>query len=465
MSLLFDLPEDVSFQIVSVWIELREYGFADAALTSSHRSVWLKLLSRLPKLNVVFKWTRMPVRFKNWCFNRHILLANICISDFWFNKNGAFKGSTCWEEVEHLSIHCTKRKFLTKINDTVSSSCRKLTSISDTIVDAIIYFSPAVLSRLTNITLSQSGKFNREALTRIAQNCNLLTNLLLTFEYRENYTEECIAIVTANPHLRRVQLPSELEIARAMVQFCRDLENIDLSNRFADLPLFRLLWNLPNLKRLRCSSGVYKCENGRKSIVFGYITASDPGFDDIVQSMVGFTSIEYNGSSLTSAHVVTILNQSVSTLTELGLSSSDYGSSEVRNALRQCTKLTSLHWKHYYGSIFEISRFIPQLEKLDYYGPLVPLVKLVSILHSFPKLEHIAFSQVIERRDEIMEFKEFMYWFGVDHPKFKCEVFFENGRLRFKDGIFGGLCVSPYLTDEEKMVSFEDDWFIMGSRF
>lgn len=463
MSLLFNLPEDVSYLIVAEWLRLVNYGYLDIALHLSDKTSWYRLLNRLPKVRIGKGTTaRMPVRLSRWCYSRNVILEDITISDFWFNKNGSLKGPLKWGEVNQLNIVCTKRKQMKKINETVSKYCNKLNGLSVLSANAIMLLSPTIESRLTSLNINQINSLKAiEVLTRISMYCQLLRNLSIDFNNSNNtYTDLCSVIVITNPNLEFIQLPAELDIAVSLTHFCKSIETVILLKAEWQFPRFEALCSLSTVKVVETRNLQYRLESKKKTLRLVEIEPTLPQLDIFLFSLHGYSGLQFVSCLLTEVQMSTVIQQSLNTLEELSLPAFNTLSTTTRNVILQCSRLTSLKWNETNGDILELFRPSFTLTKLQYVGIGVNLVKIMSIIHCFPHLESCCFGRVTERRDDILAFKEFMYRFGSSFPKFRCELIMTGKMLKYKNGRFGGVNVEEYLSELEVELMFDDPWYL-----
>ena len=190
MSLLMNVPSDVSLDILSLWLKYAEYVRLDSAFCHhKYRSVYLNLLSK-----TMFYDDNKSERFSYWLISKNIQPHSLLLKDHMtIKKNGQPRFlESVWLDVKSLKVDFINKKFYAVI---ASQSWSNLTSLSFSRFDRLYHqrrdpgmlheLRCDLLHRLTSLSIKHA---RMEELSLIKDNCRGLDlNHTMTVSRKKRY--------------------------------------------------------------------------------------------------------------------------------------------------------------------------------------------------------------------------------------------------------------------------------------
>lgn len=465
MSLVLDLPEDLTRVLLTEWLEYIEYGFLDTAISNySQRLYFSRLLKEIPVIRIP-----SPVIGRSkyqWMWNKGLNLKNIFLNAFSFHDGGGLTFDLNFSIVDDIFIHC---KAIPSGMPSVVNSCSNLRTLKTNKAKILLDINLNLIASLDRLLIQDLLLFEdgNEFAILISQTCNKLVQLSLSFGYGRFYVDEYNTILMSNPQLVSLFLYGNDDVLKAVLDHCPRLEELRLEGDFSSGLIGNAITQLTSLNSMRIGYVKYNVVKGCRSVEVDSHSSFPFQWFSLFQGLSGihqFATQSSNKSYLSFENMQQLCSVCATTLKSVSIVSHDCYSTEcIATILQQCKQLQQLVIKHSdttddVANAFTCVDTPIQLTELRLSGTL-EIPSVITIIQHCPLLVDFVFRGVVESVAHIPAYKALLYDLHATRIALKGTLCFNslimnnfiNRRVKliFEFGRFGGVLVDKYLSAQE----------------
>lgn len=402
MTLLLELPEELSLEISTQWLGIREWTKLDAAISSVAQRILLrKLFQNIPPVRSsdyyadILMPSSSPCSFYCWALTKGLRLLDLILTDDCCSECGSLfvqSGLCC---VDSLFVYTLSH---IEVIESIIRSCVNASTF--------VCRSPVVLTLLSRSQLEQIKildvlEFDADQVSIIGSmhvvnaHCRSLTSLSLSCEDYYQYPSYLGELVSNNHQLRSVYLPALTPLVDCMVRHCPLMEEIRLYSDQNNVELDFLRVGVLSFLHLRAfefnSRLLFLADNDRREYK---LSSCDSSMD--FSFVCDATKIELDTVGLCCNNVVSILHCSYLTLQELQLEDT-LSVSCLEKVLPYCGSLTKLSILDCEGmmDLFRPS-LTGNLKELNIGDAKLFVSDVQQVLSACPLLRHISVFDVVD---------------------------------------------------------------------
>ena len=463
MSILLDVPEDVTRSLLCEWLVYVEYGLLDVAISNySQRTYFDSILQCIPEVRIPVL-PRVNVTLYNWIWTKNLKLINLHLTPFCFDDGEGIRFQVNTNHLKEISIAC---KGIPSGMPSFLSKCEHLSSLQTNKAKVVLGLNQHLLSNLTSLHISERLLYDdgREIAAALSETCFNLQVLVLMFGSGRYYVEEYATLLKSNINLHTVRLDGNDTILEAILAYCPIIEFLHLDGDYSYSLISRCILGLDHISTLQISNVKY--ERRPETSAIEVQQYGETVWSELFVGLVGLHHFTTQ-CSLSVFHIQHLIATCCCTLQSLSIVSHDsYSSSCIESILQNCVRLERLVIKHDgEGDPFcaFASTNCASLTDLRLSGSSLSILSVMKIIQHCPNLNDFTFRGVVEEMALISSYKRLLYELYPTRRTLKGTICFNtlimnnfiNRRVKlvFEYGRFGGVLVDKYLTSDELKVN------------